>query len=98
MSGNDHSGQSGLAELVERGTVGNDLVVVPEDDIFHFKRHRVAGAAGASWGVFANLEQAVKEGNAAEVSSGFSVGTGRLVLALVPTGSLKVVEQGQRDS
>ena len=96
LSGDDHSGRGGLVEVAQWGRVGDDLVVAPKDDVFDCKWHSVSGAAGSSRGVLANSKEVVKS-YVAEVSSGFGVGTGVSVLALLPVGVLEVGEQGQGD-
>ena len=97
LAGNDNGCGCGLVELVQGCRVGDDVLSLPESDIFHSKGNGVACATCSRWGVLTNSQQIV-QCNVAQVSLGFPMGTGTMLSCLVPMGVEQVPQQCNWDS
>ena len=84
LAGNDNGCCCGLVELVQGCSVGDDVLSLPESDIFHGKGDGVACATCSRWGVFTNSQQIV-QCNVAQVSLGFPMGTVTMLGGVAPS-------------
>ena len=84
LAGNDNGCCCGLVELVQGCRVGDDVLSLPESDIFHSKRNGVACATCSRWGVLTNSQQIV-QCNVAQVSLGFPMGTVTMLGGVAPS-------------